>query len=613
MTTPYFFKRDAKIALNSVNSGSVQYICASSSDYDLYNLGDRLAIRDHIDNLILDGYVVDKTRTSVALTTLYVEDAGKFLRDFNVEDNAPEDGEPICDTIRNIIQQYILPASWSLDTSAFTHIYDDVEARLEWPVRYALRNGTAVKHVTTLCEMMGMRWVACWKENTQTFALKLYPVDFVPTSSWLSVATPASISELVNTTQFTAGDSGRNFITCIQVVGGEPETGQIVSYVQKDYREGYRFSPDTAVAYNYGYLDSSDTYCKTLELSPGTTEVDVFDSAIMTGWATMTGSLTHLPCFQFNHDENYYIYTSFDGVTVRGISGMTLAPWKVTDPATVTTTGLTLSHATNDEMFLCGALLVDRILDFAHGATVGATTWAWLGSEVISFETASYWDAGTPIPMQTLLNNVTRGLNGVRYVHRKGTLIRPYYSYETGISVASETTFYSVGTRSVSVSVPGFTEQDGLDKLAAGMLNAATFTYSGKTERLVATLASADLYPGMWVQTRPASYNESTVATNTPDITMIKSVSYSLGKLVSIEFGTNIPTTIRNSKESVTALDLSMQKPQQSQPGEVIDTTPNKTSVLMKIAKTSKERIKSAGSFDASDETNYITRWVRIK
>lgn len=613
MTTPFFHKRDAKITLNSVNSGSLQYSCASSSDYDLYALGDPISITDHVGNLVLDGYIVDKTRTNVALTTLYIEDAGKFLRDFNVEDNAPEDGDPVCDTVRHIIQQYILPASWSLDTSAFSNVYDDVEARLEWPIRYALRNGTALKHINILCDMMGMRWVADWKENTSTFSLKLYPVDFVPTSSWLSVATPASISELVNTSQFTAGETGRNFVTCLQVVGGEPETGQTTSYIQKDYRDGYRFNPDTAVAYNYGYLDSTDTYCKTLELSPGTTVADVFDSAMMTGWATMTGTLSHLPCFQFNHDENYYVYTSFDGVSVRGVSGMSLAPWKVIDPATVTTVGLTLSHATNDEMFLCGALLVDRILDFAHGATIGATTWAWLGSEVISFETASYWDAGTPIGMQTLLNSVTRGLNGVRYVHRKGTLIRPYYSHETGTTVASETAFYSVGTLSVSVSVPGFTEQDGLDKLAAGMLNAATFTYSGKTERLVATLASADLYPGMWVQTRPASFNQTTVASLTPDITMIKSVSYSLGKLVAIEFGTNIPTTIRNSKESVTALDLSMQKPQQSQPGEVIEVSPNKTSALMKIAKTSKERIKSVDAFTDSEETNYVSRWVRIK
>lgn len=612
MTTPYFHKRDAKLSLNSVNSGSVQYACASSSDYDLYTVGDRLTITDHIDNIILEGYVVDKTRTNVALTTLYVEDAGKFLRDFNIEDNAPEDGEPVCDTVRNIIQKYILPASWSLDTSAFTNIYDDVEAKLEWPIRYALRNGTALKHINTLCDMLSMRWVADWKESTQTFALKLYPVDFVPVSSFLST-TPPSISELYNTTQFNAGESGRNFISCIQVVGGEPETGQITSYIQKDYREGYNYDPVAAVVYNYGYLESSDTYCQSLEISPGATVVEVFDSAVLTGWATMTGSLTHNPCFQFNHDENYYEYGSFDGVSVRDISAYSIAPWKVTDPATIKTTGLSISHATNDEMFLCGALLVDRILDFAHGATIGATTWAWLGSEVISFETASYWDAGTPIPMQTLLNNVTRGLNGVRYVHRKGTLIRPYYPYETGKAIASETPFYSVGTLSVSVSVSGFAEQDGLDKLAAGMLNAATFTYSGKTERLVATLASSDLYPGMWVKTHPASFNQTGVATNTPDITMIKSVSYSLGKLVSIEFGTNIPTTIRNSKESVTALDLSMQKPPQSQPGEIVDTAPYKTSVLMKIAKTSKERIRSVDSFDESDESNYITRWVRIK
>ena len=117
MTTPYFFKRDAKIALNSVNSGSLQYVAASASDYLLYNVGDKVQITDHQDNWIMDGFIIDKARSKVNIVTLYVEDAGKFLRDYNVEDNAPADGEPVCCSIRDLLQDYILPATWGLDTS----------------------------------------------------------------------------------------------------------------------------------------------------------------------------------------------------------------------------------------------------------------------------------------------------------------------------------------------------------------------------------------------------------------------------------------------------------------------------------------------------------------
>jgi len=156
-------------------------------------------------------------------------------------------------------------------------------------------------------------------------------------------------------------------------------------------------------------------------------------------------------------------------------------------------------------------------------------------------------------------------------------------------------------------------EQDGLDKLAEGVLGTATYRFSSKTERLVATLNSDEWYPGLWIQTEAASVHGATLATDTPFVTMIKSVSYSLGNLVSIEFGTNIPEIIRTAKESVSALDLAMQKPRQSAAGEIVDISKNQSCVKMKIAKCTKERFRNVDGFDESEDTNYIERWVRVK
>src|SRR5574343_99849 len=102
-----FFKRNANISLNSVNSGNLQYVAATPGDYDLYEVGQSIQIQDHLGNAVLDGYVKEKTRSKGVYVNLYIEDAGQFLRDTNVEDNAPEDGDPVFDSIRNIIQDYI--------------------------------------------------------------------------------------------------------------------------------------------------------------------------------------------------------------------------------------------------------------------------------------------------------------------------------------------------------------------------------------------------------------------------------------------------------------------------------------------------------------------------
>ena len=596
MTTPYFFKRDAKIALNSVNSGSLQYVAASASDYLLYNVGDKVQITDHQDNWIMDGFIIDKARSKVNIVTLYVEDAGKFLRDYNVEDNAPEDGEPVCCSIRDLLQDYILPATWGLDTSKLA-IYDEYERKLNWVVRYAVRNGTSLKHVNNLCDTMRMRWVAKWKPSLSRFDLCLYPIAFSNTSVLDGVDPAFSLRELTNTTQFNAVDSARSFVTSIQVVGAEQESGQQITYCQKDF-VGATQEDNPYSAWGYGYSLSSDTYCNSIDLSPGETVVELMDSDCLTGWATETASIV-----QFNHDPNYYRFKVYNGAEIRDIKAYLYPPWKSTDPSTFETEGLSLSHALNDEIFLT-SILVDRPLSWTS-----ATSWAWLGNEVISFERVEVASQGVPCaPDYTRLCDITRGLNGVRYVHRQGTLVRPYYA-----TPPTDTLLSSVGTISVSVSAPGFVEQDGLDKLAEGVLGTATYRFSSKTERVVATLNSDEWYPGLWILTEAASVQGSTLATDTPSVTMIKSVSYSLGNLVSIEFGTSIPEIIRTAKESVSALDLAMQKPRQSAAGEIVDISKNQSCVKMKIAKCTKERFRNVDGFDESEDTNYIERWVRVK
>lgn len=594
MSVPYFFKREAKLALNSVNSGSLQYAVATESDYNLYSVGQALQIVDQYDNPVMEGYIIDKSRSSVNVVTLYLEDAGKFLRDYNVEDNAPEDGEPVCCTVRTLLQSYILPATWGLDTSSLA-IYDEYEAKLDWVIRYAVRNGTSLKHVNNLCDMMRMRWVAKWKSGLQRFDLCLYPIEFSNTGSISGLTDTKTIKELENTTSFNAVDSVRHFVTSIQTLGSEHEAGQYTSYCQKDYT-GATSPDDPYTDWGYGYLLSSDTYCNSLDVLAGVTYIDIRDSDVISGWATDCAS--H---FQFNQDSAYYGYDTFDGASVRNIVSYPDAPWKYLDPATIASAGLAVAHATNDEMYL-NDIMVDRRIVF------GATTWAWIGGEVISFNSIEYSSPGTARPEIALLKGVTRGLNGVRYIHRAGALIRPYFDEPPTTSL-----LYSVGTLSVTISAPGFTELDGLDKFSEGILGSAVMRYSGKTERTAATVSNADWYPGMWVNTIPASVAGATIYTDTPPVTMIKSVSYSLGKLVSIEFGTNIPEVIRSVKEGVTALDLAIQKTPQSVSGEVTEYSANKSCALMKVAKSTKERSRSSADFDESDEANYISRWVRVK
>jgi hypothetical protein len=579
-----FFKREATLAVNGVNSGNLQYVAATPGDYDLYKVGDQVDITDHLGNVVLKGWVKDKTRTNGSMVGLYIEDSGHFLRDYNVEDNAPDDGEPIYDTIGNIIQDYILPDQWVLDQAALP-----VKTSLDWPVAYAVRNGTALKHINTICDMLSFRWVADVvfpypdpKDNV--YRLSLYPLN-----SPTSVATSTNdLHEFRTTSAFKGGDTARHFITQIQVVGGEPEVGQKITYSQSDSEE-------------FAYLESSDTYCKSLDLSPGTTIVDVRDGSIISGWETTVSTI-----FKFEHDDNYYWYEAYDGVSVRNISAFPYAPWKATDPASIQVTGLAVSHATNDEMYLVGAYVVDREVAFPFASP--ATTWMWVGSEVIGFESAVASGG------KTTFASLTRGLNGVRYVHRQGTMVRPYIGATGGASLSPMGLY---GKLSNSISVSGFTEMDGLDKVAAGVLRAATVMYTGSSQKLVATLDAAQFYPGVWVNTTPASILQSgsyvQSATDVPAISMVKSITYSLGAPLKVEFGTNIPTIVRNSKEAVTAFDLTMQRPQQSKAGEVLEYSTNKTAALMKFSKDTKERIRLGEYFDPTEETNYTTKWVRVK
>ena len=574
-----FHKREVKLALNEVNSGNLQYAAATLGDYDLYNVGQAVTIKDHIGNTILDGYIKDKTRSSGVLVSLYIEDAGQFLRDHNVEDSSPEDDEPIFDTVRNVLQNYILPASWALDTAAMP---DDTA--LEWPVAYAVRNGTALKHVNNICEMLSVRWTANWRKNLQNFALQLYPL-----------ISPASVSESYHdlteyktTTAFKAGDSSRHFITQIQVIGAEPEVSQKIAYSQAD---------TTDVA----YLASSDTYCRSLDLSAATTIVEVMHGDILSGWETAVSTY-----FKFNHDNTWYSYDYYDGNAIRGVIAYPSEPWKALDPATISSTGLALSHATNDDMYLIGAMVVDRPITFSP-----ATTWMWVGSEVVGFESADTYGGNTRFI------KLTRGLNGVRYIHRQGTRVRPYYEYSVGATAFPDANLFKVGTLSNSISMSGFAEMDGLDKVADGVLKAATVMYTGSTQKLTATLDASAFYPGLWVNTTPASVLQKDIrlipATDCPSITMVKSVSYSLGTPLTIEFGTNIPTIVRNSKEAVTAFDLVMQRPSQSRAGTVLEYSDNKVAALMKFSKNTSDRIKPASLFDGTEDTNYLQKWVRLK
>lgn len=578
-----FFKRDAKISLNSVNSGNLQYVAATPGDYDLYEVGQSIQIQDHLGNPVLDGYVKEKSRSKGVFVNLYVEDAGQFLRDTNVEDNAPEDGEPVFDSIRNIIQDYIIPASWTLDTSALT---DDTF--LDRPVGYAVRNGTALKHINSLMDMLSLRWVADWSHSLSIFKLHLYPLvppTYVDSSDH-------DLTEYGSTAAFSGGDSTRHFITQIQVVGGEAEVSQKITYLQADTTE-------------FGYLETSDTYCQSVDLAAATTIVDVMHGSLLTGWATTDSTLV-----KFNHDDSVYQYGYYDGVSIREIVAYPDYPWKYVDPATVRTTGLSITHGINDEMYQVGQFIVDRELPFIV-ASVNTTNMLWVGSEVVKFESATF-DSG-----KTRFYNITRGVNGVRYVHRPGTRVRPYYPASIGAIVYPDAPLFRNGAMSTSISVSGFVELDGLDKMADGILKAASLMYTGSTDKFVATLDSTLFYAGRWVNTTPASVLQTGTTTagvsDVPPISLVKGVSYSFGGLVKVEFGTNIPTIVRNQKESVTAFDLVMQKPRLSQDGQIIQYSDNNVAVQMKFSKDTAQRIRSGDSFDESDDTNYTTKWVRVK
>lgn len=413
-------------------------------------------------------------------------------------------------------------------------------AEIDPPIKYALRSGSILTHLNTMCAMNSLNWRSECVSATQTTIT-------ISDTGAIAPDVPVFV-EHVDAFNLKIDKSLFKQPTRVTAIGVEPEVA------------GYTCVADLITATSYFLLDSDDGEVYDDEIPmPGDTYEYLSDTkrvgrflldygADLKGWEVNTHFLVNGECIS---------YTSKSGNTLLGIKRN---QW-----------GLECieQHFNGDTCALMEKL--QYVPKYGVSTTISpATDLFKIGSEIIRIVSADT----TCLTLATIDPNtmdlIGRGLKydkefatwvgdpDLIYSHKRGTPIVPYYPDRIDEQVAS--------TLAVTIHGKGVINKDGIDKLAWGALtNLQNGILSGGFTYRAGDFGDTSIKVGQRIQiqtapTKTGSASGNVIVPATSYDALIYSITREQNKLIHVEFGNVVPEVLTLLKSGEYAMQAAIRK-----------------------------------------------------
>ena len=541
------FNYNYKQMLNGVDTVTFDHIVATIGDSNRFTEGaTNLLVVNGTARLF--GNIKDKNvKQSQKLESITIESALAKLRDTETSSPDALRISPALD-----VMNCILPVKPTDDGGTVPEFKIEYNATINPRISYAVRSGSILTHLNTICAMSGLNWRYKCDPATEG-------VDEVDRS--IIVVTDGVVDAIKDRPvwvenkdifQLTLDTSLYKKYNQVNVIGVEKEIS------------GYTCTASLKSP-TFFYMDCDDGTLGEDEIIPANdphtflTNVGALDRI----WIQ---DMKYTDGWEKNHiflvDDEFIgyedVYVNSRNKENQGVKGITRAQW--------------FSSGNTPHVYGAGCLITQGIhikpADTTKPITISpATTLFRIGSEVIRIKSFAEGFTQTQLHLATVAttgnhNYLGRGqLESPMYSHRKGAIIQPYYTPEsaypaTHFMSASEAQYDQ--TLQITIHGKGITTQDGIDKLAWGvLLNIQNGILSGSGTFKSSDFYSPELQVGKLITIEPA--NRIGEPATSYDM-MIYSITRKQNSLLTVEFGNVAPEVLHMLKSGDYALQAAIRK-----------------------------------------------------